>query len=57
MAENHHPPADDASSEGSMDITENIKTWLAFWKVTQWSAVALAVLGLLLLIFRTNDGG
>ena len=40
-----------------MDITENIKTWLAFWKVTQWSAVALAVLGLLLLIFRTNDGG
>jgi hypothetical protein len=39
-----------------MDISENVKTWLAFWNATKWSAVGLAVLGLLLLLFRTNDG-
>lgn len=39
-----------------MDISDHVRTWLAFWSATKWSVVALAVLGLLLLLFRTNDG-
>ena len=39
-----------------MDITEHTRMWLAFWNATKWSCVGLAVLGLLLLLFRTNDG-
>jgi hypothetical protein len=56
MADKHHPPSDDHASGGTMDISDHVKTWLAFWNATKWSAVALAVLGLLLLLFRTNDG-
>ena len=39
-----------------MDISDHVRTWLAFWNATKWSCVALAALGLLLLLFRTNDG-
>jgi len=39
-----------------MDISDHMRTWLAFWAATKWSVVGLAVLGLLLLLFRTNDG-
>jgi hypothetical protein len=39
-----------------MDLSEHRRTWLAFWAATKWSVVGLAVLGLLLLLFRTNDG-
>ena len=39
-----------------MDVSDHVRTWLAFWEVTKWTAVGLAVLALLLLIFRTNDG-
>ena len=39
-----------------MDLGEHMKTWLAFWAATKWSVIGLAVLGLLLLLFRTNDG-
>ena len=40
-----------------MDISDHVKTWNAFWEVSKWTAIALAVLAFLLLIFRTNDGG
>jgi hypothetical protein len=56
MADKHHPPSDDHASGGTMDISDHVRTWLAFWNATKWSCVALAVLGLLLLLFRTNDG-
>lgn len=56
MADKHHPHADDHASGGTMDITEHTRTWLAFWAATKWSCIGLALLGLLLLIFRTNDG-
>ena len=39
-----------------MDISDHKRTWLAFWAATKWSVVALALLGLFLLLFRTNDG-
>jgi hypothetical protein len=54
MAEKH--PAADDEPRGTMDISDNVRTWLGFWAATKWSAIALAVLGLLLLFFRTNDG-
>ena len=54
MAGHDLPDAHDAG--GTMDISEHTRTWLAFWNATKWSCVALAVLGLLLLLFRTNDG-
>jgi Bacterial aa3 type cytochrome c oxidase subunit IV len=56
MANKHHPHADTHASSGGMDISEHMRTWLAFWAATKWSCVGLALLGLLLLIFRTNDG-
>ena len=40
-----------------MDISDHVKTWLAFWNATKWSVVSLVLLALLLLLFRTNDGG
>jgi hypothetical protein len=56
MADKHHPPADDHASGGTMDITDHMRMWLAFWNATKWSCVGLVLLALLLLIFRTNDG-
>jgi hypothetical protein len=56
MADKHHPPADDHNAGGTMDISDHTATWLAFWNASKWTAVALAVLAFLLLVFRTNDG-
>ena len=55
MAE-HDLPEEVHDPSGTMDISEHVQTWLAFWNATKWSVVGLAVLGLLLLLFRTNDG-
>ena len=55
MAE-HNLPEDTHATGGTMDISEHRRTWLAFWNATKWSCVGLAILGLILLIFRTNDG-
>lgn len=55
MAERHDLP-EESHAGSSMDIGDHMKTWLAFWAATKWSVVGLAVLGLLLLLFRTNDG-
>jgi len=55
MADKHNHPQE-AHSESSMDLGEHMRTWLAFWAATKRSVVGLAVLGLLLLLFRTNDG-
>jgi len=39
-----------------MDITDHVKTWLAFWSAAKWSSAALIVLAVLLFIFRTHNG-
>ena len=54
MAGKHDP--NEVQAQGGMDISEHVRTWLAFWAATKWSVIGLAVLGLLLLLFRTNDG-
>jgi hypothetical protein len=55
MAEEHHPTGDH-SSGGTMDITDHVKTWLAFWAGVKWSVVGLISLAVLLFIFRTHNG-
>jgi len=55
MAEKNHEP-DEHSSGGTMDISEKIKTWQAFWGGAKWSVVGLLVIAALLAIFRTHNG-
>lgn len=55
MAGKHDHP-EESHAGGSMDLSDHMRTWLAFWAATKWSVISLAVLGLLLLLFRTNDG-
>jgi hypothetical protein len=55
MAEHHHPSGDH-NSGGSMDITDHVRTWLAFWKATKWSVIILIGIAVLLFIFRTHNG-
>ena len=42
------------SAEGTMDITEQLKTWNRFWAGLKWSTVGIIVILILLAIFRTN---
>ena len=55
MAEDHHNHANH-STGGSMDITEHVKMWHAFWNTTKWSVVALIGIAALLALFRTHNG-
>ena len=41
---------------GTMDITDKIKTWNAFWNGAKWSAAGIAFIALLLFFFRTHNG-
>ena len=59
MADNAHPAHGDHSSTasgGTMDITEHVKTWLAFWAGVKWSVIGLVILAALLAYFRTHNG-
>ena len=42
------------SDRGTMDISEQLRTWNGFWAGAKWSLVVLIVIMLLLAIFRTN---
>jgi inner membrane protein involved in colicin E2 resistance len=55
MAENTHNAGEDAPA-GTMDISEHVKTWLAFWSAAKWSALLIALVFVLLAIFRTHNG-
>ena len=54
MADNHHPHGENA--QGSMDITDHVKMWHAFWNTAKWSTFALIGLAVLLFLFRTHNG-
>ena len=54
MAENHHPPGEHV--QGTMDITDHVKTWLAFWNTAKWSTLGLIIVAALLALFRTHNG-
>jgi hypothetical protein len=49
-----HHAHDEHADRGSMDLTDHMKTWLGFWAGVKWSIIAVAVLAILLAIFRTH---
>jgi hypothetical protein len=55
MAENHHS-TDNHSTGGSMDITEHVKMWNAFWNSAKWGLVGVIAIAALLAFFRTHNG-
>lgn len=58
MADDRHPATEAPSggTGGTMDISDHVKTWLAFWAGIKWSVVGLIVIAALLFIFRTHNG-
>jgi hypothetical protein len=56
MASNAEHAHNDQSTPGTMDISENLKTWNAFWNVSKYCSVAILVLAALLFFFRTHNG-
>jgi Bacterial aa3 type cytochrome c oxidase subunit IV len=52
----HREHSKDDSSGGTMDISDHIATWHAFWNGTKYSAIGLLVLAALLALFRTHNG-
>ncbi len=42
------------SVEGTMDITEHLRTWNGFWTGVKWSSASIIAILVLLAIFRTN---
>lgn len=56
MNENaQHESGHHDSAEGTMDISEHIKTWEGFWAGIKWSSIGLIVIAILLAIFRTHQ--
>jgi hypothetical protein len=56
MAEHNHHPATDTPAAGTMDITDKLATWNAFWNGAKWSVVGLILIAAMLAIFRTHNG-
>lgn len=56
MASNTHHAVEDDAPKGTMDISEHMKMWLAFWNGAKWSAAGILVVAALLAIFRTHNG-
>ena len=50
-----NPGGADAVHGGSMDLTNHVKTWLAFWRGVEISSACLIALAILLAIFRTHQ--
>jgi hypothetical protein len=51
-----HGSHDEAATAGTMDISDHIKTWHAFWNGTKYSVVGLIVIAAILALFRTHNG-
>ena len=45
---------DQHDSAGSMDISDHVRTWKLFTGLVKWSMAGIALLMLVLLIFRTH---
>ena len=56
----HHAHAghshDEHAAPGSMDISDHIKTWHAFWNTTKYSVAGLILIAAILALFRTHNG-
>ena len=56
MASNTHHAAGDDTPKGTMDISDHVKMWIAFWNTAKYSVVGIVVIVGLLAIFRTHNG-
>ena len=52
----HSHGHDNSPAGGTMDISDKVQSWLAFWNVTKWGVVSLIGLAIILAIFRTHNG-
>ena len=46
----------DEPAAGTMDMSDHIKTWHAFWNGTKYSVLGLLVIAAILALFRTHNG-
>ena len=46
--------SDSHDEHGAMDISEHAKTWAGFTAFVKWSATGIAVVMILLALFRTH---
>lgn len=56
MASNTHHAVDNDAPRGTMDISDHVKMWLAFWNTAKYSLAGILVIVGLLAIFRTHNG-
>ncbi|HEX5280644.1 MAG TPA: aa3-type cytochrome c oxidase subunit IV [Micropepsaceae bacterium] len=56
MSSNTHHAVEDDAPKGTMDISDHVKMWFAFWNGAKWSAAGIVVIVALLAIFRTHNG-
>lgn len=56
MASNTHHAVEDDAPKGTMDISDHVKMWLAFWNGAKYSVAGIVVIVALLAIFRTHNG-
>ncbi len=47
---------DEPHTAGSMDISDHIKTWHAFWNASKYSVAGLILIAAILALFRTHNG-
>jgi hypothetical protein len=51
-AHQEHVPT--GGTEGTVDLTAHMRTWLGFWAGVKWSVIVIVGLLILLALFRTN---
>lgn len=56
MASNTHHAGGDDAPKGTMDISDHVKMWHAFWNGGKWSLVGIIAIVIILAIFRTHNG-
>jgi hypothetical protein len=49
-AQGHHD-----AQQGTMDLTDHMKTWLGFWEGAKWTLAGAIVIAIFLAIFRTHN--
>ena len=55
-AHHAHTESPSGGTGGTMDITDHVKTWLAFWNAAKYSTLGVIILVALMAYFRTHNG-
>jgi len=56
MAEHEQDDLARTTTAGTMDISDKVKTWHAFWNGAKWSVLGILIIAAFLAIFRTHNG-